>query len=475
MILLRFLFYSTLLQVSLCLTGQEVTSYTFEIEIRKQIKAEKYTFEVPENRNDPDSRLISLSFVRLATRSDNPANPIVYLAGGPGGSGTGAMKGRRWKLFDSLRNIADVIIFDQRGTGLSSPLPRCVSGLSIHEDSATTRDYYVKQHQRAAEQCVAFWEKEGVDLYGYTTWESAADIEELRKVLGVDKVSLLGISYGTHLALATLKRYPDRIDRLLLASAEGLDQTVKLPSRTDAYLDRLQQAIDKDPEAKAAYPDIRKLLGSVLEQVEENPRSMLVDDDPEFRHTFGKFEMQRITSYMLSDPGLAASVLEGYLDASKGNFSWFRNYLDWYVRDNTISFDGMALAMDLASGISDQRLEQVNEEARTALLGDAVNFPMPHLRNLLPDLDLGKEYRRPVESGHPILFISGTLDGRTYPEAHEALAKNHKNSSTVTIENAGHNLFFSHPELPGIIREFFEGETIKSTVLEADLPSFVPD
>ena len=94
-----------------------------------------------------------------------------------------------------------------------------------------------------------FWEREGVDYRGYTTWESAADVDAVRRALGVEKVNLLGISYGTHLALAIRKRYPDRVDRLVLASAEGLDQTVKLPARTDAYFERLQAVIDADPVA----------------------------------------------------------------------------------------------------------------------------------------------------------------------------------------------------------------------------------
>ncbi len=455
--------------------AQSFQPYTFEAKVTQTVEAELGEIMVPENRSDPDSRMIPIRFVRLASRAENPDAPIIYLAGGPGGAGTAAMRGQRWLLFDRLRDVADVIILDQRGTGRSNTLPTCTSSVQIPQGSATTRELYVGLHRSALEECLGFWDREDVDIRGYTTWESAADVDAVREALGEERVNLLGISYGTHLALATLKRYPDRIDRLVLVSAEGLDQTVKLPARTDAYFERLQAAIDADPAAREFYPDVRNLIEGVLDQVEANPSMLLADDDPEFYHTLGRFEMQLITGYMLSDPGRVASLLEGYGDAANGDYIWFANYLDWFVGDNTIAFDGMPVAMDIASGISLQRLARVETEAETALLGDALNFPMPHLRDAIPGLDLGGGFREPVTSDRPALFFSGTLDGRTYPEAHAEIAKGFSNGAIVTIENAGHNLFFSHPDVVEIIAAFFDGASAEGRTLTAPAQSFVPD
>ena len=467
--------FAALALVPSAAVAQTFEPYTFKVEVTQSIEAERGEIMVPENRSDPDSRMIPIRFVRLESRAENPDAPIVYLAGGPGGAGTRAMRGQRWLLFDRLREVADVIILDQRGTGLSNTLPTCTSSVQIPPDSATTRELYVRRHQAALEECLGFWEREGVDIRGYTTWESAADIDAVRQALGAARVNLLGISYGTHLALATLKRYPDRIDRLVLASAEGLDQTVKLPARTDAYFERLQAIIDADSASRAFYPDVRGLIEGVLDHVEANPSMLLVDDTPEFYHTLGRFEMQLITGYMFSDPSRVGSVLEGYADAANGDYNWFKNYLDWVVGDNIISLDGMAEAMDIASGISPERLARVETEAETALLGDALNFPMPHLRNAIPGIYLGEDFREPVASDRPTLFLSGTLDGRTYPEAHAEIAEGFSNGAIVTIENAGHNLFFSHPDIVGIIADFFDGAPAESRTLTAPAPSFVPD
>ena len=333
-------------------------------------------------------------------------------------------------------------------------------------------------HKEALKECLDFWIQENIDIRGYTSWESAADFDAVRRALGVEKVSLLGISYGTHLALATLKRYPDHIDRLLMASSEGLDQTVKLPSRTDAYLDRLQKAINEDSVARSYYPNVKSMIGKVLERAEEDPPVFDIpasDEHGALTYTMGKFEMQRITGYQFSDPDRAGSILEGYLKSEEENFNWFRVYKYYDSTPRAISFDGMPIAMELASGISSKRLEKVKSEAKMAVLGDAINFPMPHLRGAIPGIELGGWYREPVISDRPALFLSGTLDGRTYPEATREIADGFSNSGIITIKNAGHNLFFSHPDLSDIISEFYSGEMPKNLQLESKLPDLGPD
>jgi pimeloyl-ACP methyl ester carboxylesterase len=102
-----------------------VEPYTFTGPNGVKVEAERGTFEVPENRKDPNSRKIKIGFVRFKSASATPGDPIVYLAGGPGGTGVGTAQGPRFPIFMALREVADVIAYDQRGTGLSSPTPFC--------------------------------------------------------------------------------------------------------------------------------------------------------------------------------------------------------------------------------------------------------------------------------------------------------------------------------------------------------------
>ena len=99
----------------------KIKPYSFENSKGEKTPAEFGTLLVPEKRSDPQSNLIELAFVRFRSTAQNPGPPIVYLAGGPGGSGIGAANGSRFPLFMALREIADVIAFDQRGTGYSKP------------------------------------------------------------------------------------------------------------------------------------------------------------------------------------------------------------------------------------------------------------------------------------------------------------------------------------------------------------------
>ena len=146
----------------------------FELQSGEKVAAELGSMEVPENRTEVDSRKITIRFLRFKSRASTPGTPIVYLAGGPGGSGTGAARGRRWAMFDRLRDVADVIILDQRGTGMSSALPICQPKIEIPADVPTTRELYVRLHRVAMDKCLAFWQQEGVDIRGYTSPRSPA-------------------------------------------------------------------------------------------------------------------------------------------------------------------------------------------------------------------------------------------------------------------------------------------------------------
>lgn len=462
------------LAASMSASGQTVEEMAFELERDSTVQAELWTVSVPENRSDTASRSMDVRFLRLESRAERPGAPVVYLAGGPGGSGIRAGRGERWDLFERVRDHADVILLDQRGTGMSDDVPRCESSVVIPPDSATTRERTVRLHRVALRECEAFWRAEGVDLRGYTTAESAADVEAVRRALGVERVDLLGISYGTHLAMAVAKAYPESVGRMVLVSAEGLGDTVKRPARHDRFLARLQSVIDADSSARAIYPDIRAMMTSVLDGIEANPPRLEVRQrrGPAFTRTLGRFEAQVMTGYMMGDPDRASYMLHVYRQAAEGDYSEFERLLQWFARP-AIEMNGMATAMDLASGVSPERLQAVTAEADTAMIGDALNFPMPHLAGEAGGLDLGSAFREPLQSDHPTLIVSGTLDGRTFPEAHAEIAQSLSQSVMLTVEHAGHNLFFAHPEVVPRIAAFLSGEAMADDTLTADPPLFV--
>ncbi|GAB5382606.1 MAG: alpha/beta fold hydrolase [Aliiglaciecola sp.] len=431
---------------------------------------------VPENRNAKDSRKIQVSYVRFPATGKTKGAPIVYLSGGPGGSGIGTAKWRRFPLFMALREHADVIALDQRGAGKSDTLPKCQSDQQLPLNQKISPSEITQKYRFAAIQCQQFWAQHNIDMLGYTTVQNAWDLNDLRKHLGSPKISLWGISYGSHLALAALSLFEQHIDKVIIASAEGLDQTVKLPKHTKHYFQRVQQVIDQDDKLKAKFPDIVGLINGVHRRLEKKPleTSVPVQDNAPLPFLFQKHHMQLLASRMIADPNqYLAMLLNIYAELAQQKTEMLTRVLSRGMFNNKpIEFRLMPLAMDVASGISPARLKQVNTQASAGLLGDALNFPMPHLNLAIEGLDLGQQFRTPMPSDVPTLLLTGTLDGRTYVEGQNQAVAHLNNVVQVEIINAGHNLFTASPDVLSTMQDFIQGKPIlkRSIVVQ---PTFI--
>jgi pimeloyl-ACP methyl ester carboxylesterase len=152
---------------------------------------------------------VGLHVVRL--RAERPTRrAMVYLSGGPGGTATQEfLSALADEPIRDLRSTHHLATFDQRGTGRSGLL-RC---------PALERDPRLRS-TTAGEDCAA---RIGPRRAFYTTRESVEDLDDVRQALGVDRLFLYGVSYGTKLALAYARTYPARVERLLLDSVADPD------------------------------------------------------------------------------------------------------------------------------------------------------------------------------------------------------------------------------------------------------------
>jgi pimeloyl-ACP methyl ester carboxylesterase len=135
---------------------------------------------------------------------------LLYLSGGPGGAGVRELSDVLFEV-GALKRRYNVVGFDQRGTGYSGLL-RC---------PALERDPRLRASGPAG-QCA---QRLGARRAFFTTNDSVEDIEAIRRELGVDKLTLLGISYGTKLALAYARAHPDRVERIALDSVLDPDDS----------------------------------------------------------------------------------------------------------------------------------------------------------------------------------------------------------------------------------------------------------
>ncbi len=448
--------------------------FQFEAQSGDIVDAYRGAFQVPENRADPNSRLLTLHYIRFPAREGASGSPTVYLAGGPGGSGTWFAGSWRFPLFMAFREFGDVIALDQRGTGKSADAPTCTSSRTINYNAAISDADFVEAHQQALRECLAFWREENIDPSGYSTLESVADLDALRKHLGAEKLNLWGISYGSHLSLAALKESDEHIDRVVIASVEGLDQTIKLPSRTDAYFGRLSDALNASAQADGKRVDVEQLIRRVHAKLDRAPITLQLENETTVptEVIFQKREMQRLASAMIADPNrFARQLIEIYLALDRGDAALLNSYAqEGLDLGAPISFEIMPVMMDIASGVSASRAEQIKSESEDALLGPWLNDTL-YLLDAAPGFDLGDDFRSTPQSDRPVLVLSGTLDGRTYIKSHQEAVLGLRNTQSVTIHNGGHNLFMVSPEVTSIIMDFMRGEDVSGREVTIDAPS----
>ncbi|WP_445383031.1 alpha/beta fold hydrolase [Robiginitalea sp. IMCC43444] len=442
----------------------DLEPYVFVSRAQDTVLAELGNFKVLEDRANPSKDSIRLAFIRFKSTNPKPGSPIVYLAGGPGGSGSGTAEGGRFKLFMKLREIADVIAFDQRGTGMSDQLPDCPYRAVFELKRPIEKAEYLQKSRENITKCLNFWEEENVNLNAYNTTESARDIDELRKVLGAEKISIWGISYGSHLAFEYLRLFEDNINKMVLASLEGPNQTIKLPKHTEAFVFKIAELAKDNYGADKKYPDLKEKILAVHKRLKNKAVTASYKNRSGGMDTIGisNFELQAaIATFYLKNPDDSRKLPKTYSQLYQGDFSGIA--ADVMVVKRYI-FNGirpMPFAMDMQSGISDLRAEAVGEQIDNTILGSTINFLLYEWMKSNSFPQLPDSFRVLKTNTVDALLLSGTLDGRTYLESGFEIAKKFKKGQHLIIENAGHDLYMASPLIGDILLDFFKGKNLK--------------
>ena len=164
---------------------------------------------------DPEARApgaLRLHVRRLVETRDG-SQVLVALAGGPGQGSTRFIDDFADVLAEGLED-RQLIVLDQRGTGDSGALT-CDALRSIPLTAPAAR--LSPRVGRCGRQL-------GDRRRSYTTTEAVADLEALRRGLGVQRLSLFGVSHGAYVAQRYARRYPAAVDGLVLDSPLPQDQ-----------------------------------------------------------------------------------------------------------------------------------------------------------------------------------------------------------------------------------------------------------
>ncbi len=185
-------------------------------------------YAVPLNYDRPDGRTAILPLTRLkATGPGTRLGSLFLNPGGPGGSGTNMPADPG---FARLAQRFDLIGFDPRGAGASTPPITCdgAGGLVAAFDAAKARPdrrsgprRALAQGRRFARSCLA---GSGGFLRDVGTDYAARDIDRLRAAVGDERLSYLGFSYGTYLGTVYADRFPSRVRAVVLDGALDPDE-----------------------------------------------------------------------------------------------------------------------------------------------------------------------------------------------------------------------------------------------------------
>jgi pimeloyl-ACP methyl ester carboxylesterase len=186
--------------------------------------------EVPLDYDRPGGRTIELALLRVPARGEREASLVVN-PGGPGAPGT-QYAARAGDVFrDPILEHYDVVGFDPRGTGASSPVD-CLTDARLDAylatdpvpDTPEEQDALLDGYRDLGRGCVR---DDAVLAAHVSTIEAARDIDVLRAALGQRRLDYFGASYGTELGATYAELFPQRVGRLVLDG--GVD--VSLPSR----------------------------------------------------------------------------------------------------------------------------------------------------------------------------------------------------------------------------------------------------
>lgn len=445
----------------------------------EEVTLDSGRLHLPENRLKDSGRFISIPFYRLTTEAADPGPPIFILAGGPGSSGIRQFSGvDAYQAIQFYRRFSDVVVFDQRGTGGSQPNLKCPGArMGIPLDQPATAEAIGRVFNQMALECQAHWVSQGVDLKAYNTRENAADVNDLRKALGYDKIILIGGSYGSHLGLHLLRAYGAHIDRAIFYGIEGTDHTYDQPSHVVAALGRVAAFVEQSGVYADRIPEngLMGALEAAIARVRDQPVQHEMERGGEtYRVWITSAVVQLIATMKAGSrdnpefwPELVLAMYEGdYSMAARAASS-----LRGMGRPNAMKY-----MMDHASGLTPERREKIRRDPASSVLG-MLDLDLFATQETWAAEDLGNNFRAPVVSDVPVLMVHGTWDTSTPIENAWAVAASLNNAHLIEVEGGNHGGLFNLFAHWGPAWETVEGflrndDTPLSTRVILDKPVF---
>jgi pimeloyl-ACP methyl ester carboxylesterase len=435
--------------------------------IDSSFKADCGYLIVPENRLRKGSRMIKLPYIIV--RSKNPAkhkDPVFFTAGGPGGSSLGwAVNSTRSVLIEDR----DCIALEQRGTRYALPYLR-----SSELDHAI-KDAY--RHNRNVDSAVLVGvkqvkkslEKRGIDLSGYNTDATVADIHDLLSLLKIDSVNLFGGSYSGGLMLAVLQKDPTRIRSLALDSP--LPTFVPIdedePVNFREALNILFRHVEKDSAVSPVYEHLEDRFDSYFTSIKDSifhQRYLEPGTKDSISIAYTKNELLEIVVQQLYDDRARRHLAYVITEIMAGRHNpyiteKFNNIFRFYNAP-----DGMRISVYCSDQTAYHSEKVIKEIANIYpyLAGYHINDTYKAMCDCWKSSHpISKDTRQGFYSLKPVLLADGEMDPACRPLYIDRISHYMPNSQRFLLINKGHGVFGS--KMMTIYRAFLD-EPMKKIV-----------
>ena len=430
-------------------------------------KGQEYRFgylEVPENRNDPNSTMIRLPVYYFKSRNPNPQpDPIIYTVGGPGSS---TMPSAAYAKDYQYLDDRDFIFFEQRGTAYAQPHLDCPEWAQAIYQSNLPQSSEQESEQllaKATIDCRNRLIKSGIDLNGYSTTASAADIADLVKVLGIKEYNLLTLSYGTKIAQVMLRDYPKGIRSVVMDSPLPLEVNYDEESISNlmASLELLLDDCAQDPNCNKAFPNLKERFFTFLKEQNKAPLEVRVENPNSGKEEVFYLKGKDFVSFIagVNTSGVADVPLQ-IQQLLNGDLSYVRQQLQGL-------FDGPGSGAGQGMRLSVWCHEEYPFVSQQKVLAEKQKYP--EIKGLSPVV-FEKEIceiwgiqhaflkeNQAVKSKIPVLLISGEYDNETPPYWAQQMQKNLPNSHHIVFKGWKHGptTYWSNPCGMQVANQFF--------------------
>lgn len=441
-----------------------------------QLRGEEALMVVPENRTVAGSRNITLHYFRFPARKPSGKPPVFFLPGGPGEAITVAqisqgLQQKRYTKYAEMRAFnenRDIVIVNQRGNSQVPGIQNLPEMWFVQPGKRLEPMSFDQTGQRMSEgfqEAIRICENLQFDLKGYDILHLVDDIEAIRQTHGYDKIAFRGGSFGSQWALAYLQQYPQHVERMLLTGVEPLDYTYDSADGIWKVFQRVEAQVRAAGNIQLPEAGLLGAAKAVITRLEKQPVRVR-GQHPRTRKTTEIVIGADDVRFYLRQPILKTAyhsrrMLELWPNLVLELYQEDYQYLAAKIIDDRPEVEDHNLLLTLIDnslGISDKRLNQLQNEEARRWLGD-VNLLYTATKAISPAPTVSDAFRQFKTFETPVLLIHGTLDLATPIENAQELLTFFPHGHLITVEGGTHvaNLHAAgaDPRLLEYLTDFF--------------------